>query len=135
MTLCIYSALVGALNSYIDIEKSEELFYESIKHLVTTPIGYSGIYNSLTFSLDKYFETNPDIIKCLLKNWIDFHLPEAKGMQVLEHLLNNFNDKNPKYFHKLISECGYFGSNCARHFGQTAPVISVQFAPLPIIRK
>lgn len=24
---------------------------------------------------------------------------------------------------------GYFGSNCASHFGLTAPVISVQFAP------
>ncbi|MEO2073446.1 MAG: hypothetical protein ABGW99_19115 [Zunongwangia sp.] len=100
----VYSALVGALNSYIELDKYEELFYKSIKHLATTPLEYVGIYNSLTFSLDKYFETNPDTIKYLLENWIDFHLPEAKGMQVLEHLLNNFNDKNPEYFHLLISE-------------------------------
>ena len=102
-SLYIYSALVRALNSFIELEKNEELFYLSIKHLAKVPLQYSGIYNSLNFSLDKFFNSNPEIIKMFLENWIDFHLPSANGMQVLEHLLNNFNDKNPKYFHKLIS--------------------------------
>ncbi|GAA3554033.1 hypothetical protein [Snuella lapsa] len=99
----IYSALARALNSYIELGKNEELFYFSIKHLARTPLEYSGIYNTLNFSLDTYFESDPEVIKCLLESWIDYHLPSANGMEVLEHLLNNFNDKNPKYFHLLIS--------------------------------
>lgn len=102
-SLYIYSAVVRALNSYIELSKNEELFYLSIKHLATVPLEYSGIYNTLNYSLDEYFDTNPQVIESLLETWIDHHLPNANGMQVLEHLLNNFNDKNPKYFHLLIS--------------------------------
>jgi hypothetical protein len=102
-SLYIYSALVGALNSYIELEQNEELFYLSVKQLASVPLQYSGIYNSLNFSLDKFFNTNPEVVKFFLESWIEFNLPSANGMQVLEHLLNNFNDKNPRYFHELIS--------------------------------
>ena len=100
----ISSALVRALHSYIELDKNEELFYLSLKKLASTPLEYSGIYNSINHSLDKFSESNPEVIKYFLENWIECHLPEASGMQALEHLLNDFLKKNPKYFHNLISK-------------------------------
>ena len=100
----VSSALVRALNSYITLDKNEELFYLSLRKLARTPLEYSGIYNSINYSLDKFLESNPKVIKHFLENWIECHLPEANGMQALEHLLNDFLKKNPKYFHNLISK-------------------------------
>ena len=99
----ISSALVRALNSYIELDKNEELFYLSLEKLATTPLEYLGIYNSINYSLDKHIESNPKVVKHFLENWIECHLPQANGMQALEHLLNDFLEKNPKYFNNLIS--------------------------------
>ncbi len=99
----LYSALVRALNSYIKLDKNEALFYLSIERLSKVPLKYSGIYNTLNYSFNKYYESNPKVIEFFLEKWIDNQLPNAAGMQVLENLVNKFNDKNPKYFHRLIS--------------------------------
>ena len=99
----ISSALVRALNSYIELDKNEELFYLSLEKLARTPLENSGIYNSINYSLDKLIESNPEVVKHFLENWVECHLPEANGMQSLEHLLNDFLKKSPKYFNNLIS--------------------------------
>lgn len=102
-SIFISSALVRALNSYIKFNKNEELFYLSIEHLAKVPLENSNIYSSINYTLDKLLESNPKVVKYLLENWIECHLPKATGMQVLEHLLNDFVKKNPKYFYNLIS--------------------------------
>lgn len=102
-SIFISSALVRALNSYIEFDKNEELFYLSIEHLAKAPLESSNIYRSINYTLDKFIESNPEIVKHLLENWIECHLPEATGMEALEHLLNDFVKKNPKSFYNLIS--------------------------------
>jgi hypothetical protein len=102
-SIFISSALVRALNSYIEFNKNEELFYLSIEHLAKAPLKSSNIYSSINYTLDKFIESNPEVVKHLLENWIEYHLPEAPGIQALEHLLNDFVKKNPKSFYNLIS--------------------------------
>lgn len=102
-SIFISSALVRALNSYIEFNKNEELFYLSIEHLAKVPLENSNIYRSINYTLDKFIESNPEVVKHLLENWIEYHLPQAEGMQMLEHLLNHFVLKNPKSFNNLIS--------------------------------
>lgn len=102
-SIFISSALVRALNSYIEFNKNEELFYLSIEHLAKVPLENSNIYRSINYTLDKFIESNPEVVKHFLENWIEFHLPQAIGMQALEHLLNDFVKKNPKSFYNLIS--------------------------------
>lgn len=102
-SIFISSALIRALNSYIEFDKNKELFYLSIEHLAKVPLENSGIYNSINYSLDKFLELNPEVVKQFLENWIEYHLPEASGMEALEHLLNDFLNKNPKSFYNLIS--------------------------------
>ena len=102
-SIFISSALVRALNSYIKFNKNEELFYLSIEHLAKAPLESSNIYRSINYTLDKFIESNPEVVKHLLENWIECHLPEAPGMQALEHLLNDFVKKNPNSFNNLIS--------------------------------
>jgi hypothetical protein len=99
----ISSALVRALNSYIKFDENEELFYHSIEHLAKVPLENSNIYRSINYTLDKFIESNPEVVKHFLESWIECHLPQAIGMQALEHLLNDFAKKNPKFFHNIIS--------------------------------
>ncbi len=102
-SIYISSALVRALNSCIELDKNEELFYLSIEHLAKVPLENIGVYRSINFTFDKFLESNPEVVKHLLENWIECHLPQATGMHALEHLLNDFVKKNPKYFCNLIS--------------------------------
>lgn len=102
-SIFISSALVRALNSYIQLDKNEELFYLSIEHLAKVPLENSGIYSSINFTLGKFLESNPEVVKHLLDNWVECHLPVAIGMQALEHLINDYIKKNPKSFYNLIS--------------------------------
>lgn len=102
-SIFISTALVRALNSDIQLDKNEELFYLSIEHLAKVPLENSNIYRSINYTLDKFIESNPEVVKHLLENWVECHLPEATGMQNLEHILNDFVKKNPKYFYNIIS--------------------------------